>query len=360
VGYPVPRSNTDIPLTFTLVLSADHITGATGKTPTVTISKNGAAFVTPAGAVSEIGAGSYQVAPNAFDTNTLGPILLNATATGCDPTDETFIVVNYNPTAFTPTSSGSGPTAITALTLINEAYEILGVKNPNQSLPANLAQGALRRLNWIIEQWSIMSLTIPVVARETFSMTVGKGDPSDPYTIGPGGDLDTSRPNEIDGAATLVSSAPNPFEIPMGLLTDDAYQSLVVKSMPSTFATSLYYNATFSTGLGQIYLYPVPSQANTLVLYRLQQLGTFANLSTSYGLPPAAASALIYELAKKSARPMGRPWTPDMQQDADQALAIYQRGNTKMVDLGMDAALTSNGGGLYNILSDGYSGRFGR
>jgi hypothetical protein len=64
----------------------------------VTLSKNGAAFASPAGAVSEIGSGWYQVAGNATDTGTLGPLLLHATATGADATDVFYEVVAFDPT----------------------------------------------------------------------------------------------------------------------------------------------------------------------------------------------------------------------------------------------------------------------
>lgn len=96
-GYEVQQSSTAYPLCFLLILSSDHITGATGLSPTVTISKNGGAFAGPSGAVTEIANGWYKVAGNATDTGTLGPILLHATGTGTDPVDMMFAVVAVNP-----------------------------------------------------------------------------------------------------------------------------------------------------------------------------------------------------------------------------------------------------------------------
>jgi hypothetical protein len=86
------QSSASYPLLFKLVLSSDHATPATGKTPTVTISKNGGAFAAPSGAVTEIANGWYKVAGNATDTNTLGPLILSATAASCDQADERFEV----------------------------------------------------------------------------------------------------------------------------------------------------------------------------------------------------------------------------------------------------------------------------
>ena len=75
------QSSTTHPFTFLLVSSTDHVTPVTGASPTVTISKDGASFASPAGAVSEIGNGWYALAGNATDRNTLGS-LLEVTAGG--------------------------------------------------------------------------------------------------------------------------------------------------------------------------------------------------------------------------------------------------------------------------------------
>lgn len=84
-------------LVFLMVDSTDHITGKTGLTPTVTLSKNGGTFASPSGAVSEIGNGLYKVAGDATDSATLGSLVLHATGTGADPCDIEFEVVAFDP-----------------------------------------------------------------------------------------------------------------------------------------------------------------------------------------------------------------------------------------------------------------------
>lgn len=91
------QSSTAQPLVFLLVQSSDHITGLTGASPTVTLSKAGGSFASPSGAVSEIGSGWYKVAGNATDTGTLGPLLLHATAASADPVDDRYDVVAFDP-----------------------------------------------------------------------------------------------------------------------------------------------------------------------------------------------------------------------------------------------------------------------
>lgn len=88
----IKQSSTTYPLVFLMVDSTDHITGKTGLSPTVTLSKAGGTFASPSGAVTEIANGWYKVAGNATDSNTLGPLILHATGTGADPTDRVYNV----------------------------------------------------------------------------------------------------------------------------------------------------------------------------------------------------------------------------------------------------------------------------
>lgn len=97
MSYQIKNSSTAYPLVFMMVDSADHVTGKTGLSPTVTLSKAGAAFASASGAVTEIGSGWYKVAGNTTDSNTHGPLILHATATGADPTDALYEVVAYDP-----------------------------------------------------------------------------------------------------------------------------------------------------------------------------------------------------------------------------------------------------------------------
>ena len=97
MGYEVKQSSTAYPLCFLMIDSSDHVSGKTGLSPTVTLSKAGGSFASPSGAVSEIGSGWYKVAGNATDTGTLGPLLLHATATGADTCDDCYSVVAFDP-----------------------------------------------------------------------------------------------------------------------------------------------------------------------------------------------------------------------------------------------------------------------
>jgi hypothetical protein len=92
------QSTTAHPIAFFMVLASDHISGATGLTPTVTLSKDGSgAFAAAVGAVTEIGSGWYSLAGNATDRNTLGELAIHATAATADPSDEKYVIVSFDP-----------------------------------------------------------------------------------------------------------------------------------------------------------------------------------------------------------------------------------------------------------------------
>lgn len=78
---------------FLLVQSADHVSGLTGATPTVNLSKAGATFGAAGGTVTELANGWYKIALTTTDTNTLGDLAYHITATSGDPTDFTDQVI---------------------------------------------------------------------------------------------------------------------------------------------------------------------------------------------------------------------------------------------------------------------------
>jgi hypothetical protein len=76
-----------------MVDSADHISGKTGLTLTITASKAGAAFASITPTQTDRGSGWYSLDLTTTHTNTLGDFALHITGTGADPTDVLFLVV---------------------------------------------------------------------------------------------------------------------------------------------------------------------------------------------------------------------------------------------------------------------------
>lgn len=72
---------------FLMVQTVDHVSGLTGGTVTVTLSKAGGAYSGAAGTVTEVANGVYKIALTAADLNTLGDLAVHCTVASGDPTD---------------------------------------------------------------------------------------------------------------------------------------------------------------------------------------------------------------------------------------------------------------------------------
>jgi hypothetical protein len=129
--FIVPQS-TALRVALKAYLSSDHVTEATGKTLAVVISKNGGAFGNPsAGATNatEIANGWYYVDLSTTDTNTLGPLIVRATAASVDSVEILFRTVdaatggatNLDATISSRTKPADTQAAVTTVTNLTNA-----------------------------------------------------------------------------------------------------------------------------------------------------------------------------------------------------------------------------------------------
>jgi hypothetical protein len=234
-----------------------------------------------------------------------------------------------------------------ATTIGRGALQLIGVLGESETGSYGQLADAYRRLNMMLGSWSLQPRTLLITEREVFDMTAGKGSPSNPYTIGPGGDLNTERPISIAGAATLLTTSTPNVETPLAVYTTNRYDGLAVKALSNGLAAGVYYQPT--TPLGTLFVFPVPDIAtNDLVLYLQKPLVTFAALVTDYTLPDGAEEALEYNLAIRLCAVYSVPVPPDVQALARSSLAILKRSTYQLVDLSSPFA----GGGIYDINSD--------
>lgn len=239
--------------------------------------------------------------------------------------------------------------AVTALDLISRASVTLGVYGPGETLDAAQAQLGLRRLNGLIGQWAVQALTIPTTSRTVIPITVGKGTEANPITIGPTGDVVmATRPLSLDGAGLLMSGPAPQVEVARTVYTGSMWDSLAVKGLTSSLFTGVYY--TPSVPNGEIILWPVPDTTiHSLVIYRGEQLVTFASLSASHILPDGYEDALEFNLAVRLAPGSGIAVSPELHDLARSSLANIKRANnTTWTDLENDFAW----GGGYDIQTD--------
>lgn len=359
MGYAISRGNIARPLYFLLVSSSDHITGATGVTPTVTLLKSGgAAFSSPVGAVTEIGNGLYAVAANASDADTVGPLFLHATASGCDPRDDAFEVLqdlSAAAVALSPTSATT--TAISASRLIEGALKLIGALSAGETLAPEDGNDGLVRLNELIDSWATDRLLVQNIVRAEYALTGSQAA----YTIGPGGDFDQVWPEFINDAGMVLEVNGDDHELPLCLLSARDYAAIPNKAQEGPIPTAIYYDRAYSSGLGTINVWLVPDGTETvsLALYTPNVLSQFASLHTTYAFAPGYARALRYNLALDLLPEYPRADQAIIalvEREANKAKVAIKLPNYQPLIMTGDPALVSRSG-RWDIESDSYRGR---
>ena len=182
-----------------------------------------------------------------------------------------------------------------ALTIIEDALSAIRVKREGHALPAEDAQLGLRILNRMLTHWSREELMIPYRTREELALTAGQKI----YSIGSGGDLDTTRPNRIHllklmSGTTEYEVHPRSIEV-IGRWTDKS-----VSGRPD------YYHYEPVDPLGRIYFELTVDQAYTLILWSTKPITGFTALTTEDSVPDEYEKLLVNNLAVEAANAFGK------------------------------------------------------
>ena len=261
--------------------------------------------------------------------------------------------------------------AVTAANLIRTSMQDLGVLGAGEAADGSHMQDGLRRLQVMIGGWSLDPLTAGREHGQPFPITPGKAS----YTIGPGQEFDTVRPvgqqSVVAAGLLLHINTPNQLEIPLGLMTYDQFTSIRVKKLQSPWPTHVIYvpgataeNATPPTtppytplGTSVIGLWPVPTEANHLMLYIERVIPMFENLTTQYPIPDGITAAIQHNLTLAMA-PMFQVEAPAyVVRAAAHTLAAMKRNNYQFADAALDPMFTFGSGAGYDIYSGGTTRR---
>jgi hypothetical protein len=230
--------------------------------------------------------------------------------------------------------------------IVNGALRLLQVKSPDVDLTADEATDALEALNFMIDGWSNESFVLYHVTKEDFQLVANQ----QVYTIGAGGNFNTSRPIAIEQATIKISTT----DWPIASLAYDDWAMIRLKSLVANYAQYLYLDNTYP--LGNVYFYPIPTLTAGVVppitLYMRKPLDTFDRLTQELNLPKGYSRALKYNLAVELA--------PEYQTDpgavvtkiALSSKADLKRTNNRATTLQLDPALFSTKQTRYNIYSD--------
>jgi hypothetical protein len=244
--------------------------------------------------------------------------------------------------------------SVTGEEIVKGAFALLNIYLPGEPVNANDGEYARTTMNDLLSEWNQRSLMIPLVVRERFHTVAGQGGPSNPYTIGPGGDWDTDRPSNqdsIEGANLILTASTPEVRITLGSYTDQAYFFNQIPDLPNTQPTSYYYNATYANNLGAFYLWPVPTTSQNDVELLLQKaVSQFADLSSTYDVPDGVPRVLKYNLAFGLQGAYGKQMAESDVNIAMSSLAAFRRTNMHLMDIPNDANFGRNRNTIYNIL----------
>lgn len=243
--------------------------------------------------------------------------------------------------------------ATTGQELIADAFALLNVFVPGESIPDADAQYALRQLNDWISEMSQRSQFVPLITRERFHLVADQGGPDNPYTIGPAGNWVTVRPSNQGSitAANLILTQTTPeVRVPLGIYTDEAYDANKLPGLSNTQPTALYYNPYYDNDLGKVYLWPIPTVSyNDIELFLQTSVAELLNLTSTIYLPDGYTKAFKYGLADLLQTAYGRTLSPAAQRIAISTVSAIKRSNSNLYDLPTDASFGSHRPTWFNI-----------
>ena len=229
----------------------------------------------------------------------------------------------------------------TANELIQDAYREIGVIGQGKTMSAYLGQAGLRMLNRMLGIWSTQPNLVVERVGEDLSITVSASS----YTIGSGGDFNTTRPEEILDAYIRVGNT----DYPLDIFTMQEYNDIPTKGQ-GAIPENIWYEPAYP--LGTIYFDWKPSVDNTLHINSLKPLTSIATLATSFSLPEGYDDAIMYSLAVRLAPSNGKNPSQITYQNAvdgiDHIKSVRSRQRTPIS--GMPAGIVSKR--RYNVLSD--------
>jgi hypothetical protein len=185
--------------------------------------------------------------------------------------------------------------SVSATSLAYEALRLLGVLRAGMGPNPDQLNDALDGLNDVIETWNIEKLTVYDTPVVSFALTPGQQT----YTWGPGANFNAARPVRIEWANLLYTTGGETLHLPIQLLDQRQWASVRLQTVNSPIPTQAYIDDAFPSR--NVSFLPYPSASCSVEFYVWQTLSAFADLTTTYSLPPAYKRALKYALAVEMA-----------------------------------------------------------
>lgn len=214
----------------------------------------------------------------------------------------------------------------TARAIITRALRLLKVIAANEPGDAADLDVGLNSLNDMLDSWSINRNNLLATVIETFPLVNGQAS----YTIGTGGNFNTTVPNKVEESSFVRYQS---VDYPLRSITEDTYSQIPYKSsggIPEVF----WFDP--SATLATLYFYPVPQSSQTIELHSLKPMAAFTGLDVSYTLPAGYKEALTFSLAEAIASEFESEAPKYVILKAMTLRRSLQRQNTVIPDMSVD------------------------
>lgn len=216
-----------------------------------------------------------------------------------------------------------------ALDLITSSMRLGTILASGETPTADEAIDALKTLNDILENWSLERLSVWQTDSQQFALTTGQAS----YTIGPGGNFNTTRPIRVNPSYSRI----NGTDFPIQTWGFAEYSQVTVKTIGGIPERLAYIN---EFPLGQIILYPAPAAPASTLFLNVDRLLDFpVTLSTVLSFPPGYEKALRFVLAVNLCPEYGINPPPVVASIAASSKADLKRANQVPVRAAYDPML---------------------
>lgn len=220
----------------------------------------------------------------------------------------------------------------TANQIIKRACLEIGAIDVTETVGGDEAQVCLDALNDLIDAWS----TMPQAAYNNHEIVVSMAPSTFSLTIGPGQQIDTTRPIRIEGAYARYNNLDRPIEV-----IDDKseWDAILIKQLGTSWPEALWYDGGLPTG--NVYFWPQPSGTVSLHLTVLQYVSAYASLTTDQVLSRGYARALSLNLAIEIASMFKLEPSPSLARRASLAYRAIRRANSVVSEMEIGARRAS-------------------
>lgn len=201
----------------------------------------------------------------------------------------------------------------TARQITDRALRLLRLYGAGETTSADDSAVALAALNVMVDAWSTSPLYILATTSEQFPLTPNVSS----YSIGVGGDFNTTRPTRVLDSSFIRL---NNVDYPLIGITEQQYNAITYKpssGIPETF----FYKPTLP--LGELSFYFTPYFGMTLHLDSMKALTSFPDLNTDLLIGEGYRKALDYSLAEELA--------PEFDVEAPKSVVFHAANARRMV-----------------------------